>query len=184
MIKLTYVPGYSNLNYYYGNPESGDEPGILNKFFARDYLTIVELPFPMRLSWRPEVSVTRAQLHKLVAPAVVDALIEIQEHRGYDYLYENGFDYYGGGFNFRLQRGGRKLSIHSWGAAIDVNPHLAPYRQRDDNGRWINDQPAFITGAFLSRGFFTYQYDGMHFQGVRSTAVEAVHFPSAFQGDT
>lgn len=43
-----------------------------------------------------------------------------------DWLHERRLDQHGGGFNFRKVTGGTKLSLHSYGIAIDWDPAHNP----------------------------------------------------------
>ena len=98
-----------------------------------------------------------------------------------DYLAEKGYDSFGGTYNYRLMKGGSMLTTHAWCIAIDMNPHLGPYRQRDGNGQWINNQPEFITEAFRKRGFTTFPWDMRHFQAVVSSSKSAVCYWDVIQ---
>ena len=68
---------------------------------------------------------------------------------------------WGGCYNFRAQRGGRSLSLHSWGIAIDVNP------KTNALGKTPTLSPAFVA-CFKETGFDWggdwKRRDGMHFQ--------------------
>ena len=172
MLKLKYVPTYDQLNDVYGNPES--EPGILDTLWADTVLIRIRLPFTMRLSWRPDYHTDYLQIHKKVADVLVDAFEEIKGYRGETYLYNRGYNFTGGSFNFRVMRNGKKLSTHSWGIAVDINPHIAPYNRKNEDGEWVNNQPDFIVKAMISRGLYSFEFDGMHFQAVRSFSKYAI----------
>lgn len=161
MTRLNVVPvGLDQIIVLYGDPDA-DHNFILDLDWARDNLVMVTLPFSMRLSWRPTTYIQKVQCHKLIADALVDALGGIMDARGLGYLHATGLDMWGGCFNFRSARGLSKLSTHSWGIAVDINPHLAPLGE-------IPAMPAFITDAFEQRGFewggHWVRPDGMHFQ--------------------
>ena len=163
MLLINPPKGLNEIKEQYGNPDlNGDY--ILDKSFPEIYLKIFDLPFPLRLSWRPGIKVSRIQAHISVGDVIRDALKEIHAYQGEEYLEENGLNLFGGTFNFRTMRGRGALSTHSWGIAIDINPHLAPLGQ-------ISRQPEFIIKAFESRGFewggHWARPDGMHFQACR-----------------
>lgn len=178
MIRLNYVPKYEELNDYYGNPEL--EPGLPNPDFIRLHCILLRLPFPLRLSWGNHREINKVWVHELVAPAYKDALEEILEAvglewlRGDDYDITPEYDYWGGIHCYRALRGGTQLSTHSWAIAADHNPHLAPYKQKNPDGSWRNNQPPFIQEAFTKRGFISFPWDGMHFQAVQPLSSKAI----------
>lgn len=160
MIRLGSVPCYEDLYSCYGDPDSPS--------FAREELTVISLPYPLRINWDRKKSVSNMWVHRMISSVMQDALREILNFQGYKYLIENDFDLWGGTYNNRKMRGSDKKSTHAWGIAIDLNPDLAPYNEKDDQGRWVNNQPAFIRNAFIERGFVTFPWDGMHFQAADS----------------
>jgi hypothetical protein len=87
-----------------------------------DYLTTINLPYPMRLSWDIDVKVNKITCHKLVAENFTNVFNDILKEYGYEKIVELGIDLYGGCFNFRKMRGGSDYSRHSWGIAIDLDP--------------------------------------------------------------
>lgn len=82
----------------------------------------IQLPYPMVLDWEPK-TVTRITCHEKVADAMVRIFKNLQSHYGYDKLHALGIDQFGGMLNVRKMRGGSAWSIHSWGAAIDLDPN-------------------------------------------------------------
>lgn len=161
MLILSEVPhGLPAIIDAYGNPDS-DGDFVLDASWVDRNLRVFDLPFPMRLSWSPLQVARRIQAHKAVGPVMVDALREIRNYKGWRYLQDNDLDFYGGCFNFRLVRGGARLSTHGWGIAIDVNPHLGPLGES-------SRQPEFVVEAFTRRGFVWggvwARPDGMHLQ--------------------
>lgn len=164
--KLTRLPtGLKEINTVYGKPYAGKNMSQYDSDF-RKKLVIATLPFPMRLSWNTEKTVNRILIHSLISSTVVDALQEIKDIVGYEEIRRKGWDLYGGTFNFRPVRGNNnKLSTHSWGTAIDLNPHLGPL------GETPRKYPHIFVDAFKKRGFLWggdfERPDGMHFQAIR-----------------
>ncbi len=163
MIKLKHIPkGLKEINKYYGNPDR-DGNFELDPGWVQSHLTRFKLPFKMKLSWKNQY-VTHILAHYLVGPSMIDALNEIKNFWGLDYLKENKFDIIGGVYNFRKMTSYPALSTHSWGMSIDINPHLGAYGS-------ISHMPDFIVNAFKKRGFNwggdwppKWAGDPMHFQ--------------------
>lgn len=157
MKRLEYVPnGLAAINEFYGNPDK-DADGNLDHGWHGENVIPFPLPFAMRLSWDPMTTVTRARMHYKIGDVVVDALNALEQEVPGRHLRACNCDLFGGVFNFRANRRANRLSTHSWAIAIDINPHLGPIGEP-------SMQPDFIREAFTSRGFQTFDDDGMHFQ--------------------
>lgn len=90
-------------------------------------LTVIALPYPMRIAWDLQHRTSKMQCHKMVADNFKAVFNEILKTYGYDKIKELGIDLYGGCYNFRPMRGQTKTwSLHSWGIALDLSP--------DENG--------------------------------------------------
>ena len=74
----------------------------------------------------------------------------------------------GGTFNFRNIAGTERLSMHSYGVAIDLNVARSAYWRWDKPPRWKNKFPQSIVDAFEAEGFIWggrwFHYDTMHFE--------------------
>ncbi|MCF7947675.1 MAG: M15 family metallopeptidase [Spirochaetia bacterium] len=158
MIKVYDVPhGLSEIIAKYGHP--GAEK--LDREWYETNTDVFELPVVMRLSWNPTKETRYIRAHKDVGLAIVDAIAEIA------WFYREKFEQYnryGGVFNYRHKRGGGELSVHSWGIAIDLNPHLGRFGSQED----ANTYPRAIVEIFKERGFEWggdwANPDAMHFQ--------------------
>ena len=163
MIKLNKIPKKEELYDYYGDPGRSSPDA---KWKAENIVRAIS-PFPMRLSWNKDQVARNLLINKKVAPAMIDALQAIADYKGHQYLIDNDFDLLGGIYNWRKIRGGDYLSTHSWGIAIDLNPHLGPWDYpKYKAGDYNNLQPVFITEAFEKRGFLNLKWDTMHFQAL------------------
>lgn len=91
--------------------------GTLDPRWEMQNMVSAPLPFPIPLSWDVSVHAKRIRCHKKAADAFVRAFTAIQEAglRG-------KITAYGGAYTFRPKRSSTKLSTHSWGIAVDLNP--------------------------------------------------------------
>lgn len=99
---------------------------IIKKYGQPDpkggYLTVIDLPYPMRLAWDTNTTVKKVRCHKLAAERFKKLFDDILQEYGEDRIKELGIDLFGGIFHYRQKRAGASLSMHSWGIAIDLDP--------------------------------------------------------------
>ncbi len=78
-----------------------------------------------------------------------------------------------GGYSCRRISGGRRVSMHAYGAAIDLNPRFGNYwiwTKLSNRGKfeWVNRIPLEIVEVFERHGFIWggkwYRYDTFHFE--------------------
>lgn len=161
MVEIEKVPrGIEEIKAVYGDPDAGDE---VNVGWYEENITGFDAPFPMRLSWNNEV-IHGFIAHRLVGTVIVDALEEIRDKHGYNFLRDYSLDKFGGIFNYRVKKGGSELSTHAWGIAIDWCPAIGKF----GSTYYAERYPKVIVDAFKKRGF-TWggdwkRPDAMHFQ--------------------
>lgn len=148
--------GFAEIVNTYGDPRpflaDGDDTD-----WQREILTPIELPFSLALSWDRTVRVRRLRVHKLAADNFSAAFAA---------LYANGLDdlvtELGGVYSARMQRGSdSRLSLHTWGAAIDLNPRTNMLGTKGDMSPdvvGIFSRYGFAWGGKFSRS------DPQHFQ--------------------
>lgn len=135
---------------------------------GKGYLTIIQLPYPMRLAWDLEVKVTRMSCHKQVADKFLAVFNDLLNHYGYEEIVRLGIDLFGGCFNYRRMRGGRSWSTHAWGIAIDLDPARNLLRETSRTARFARPEYKPMIDIFYKHGFESLgiekNYDWMHFQ--------------------
>lgn len=125
--------------------------------------------YPMKLAFAPFTVIRRITCHEKVAASFLSILTQTLAHYGPG-LAGTGLDLFGGCLNVRKKRGGTTWSIHSWGAAFDLDP--------DHNGLrtpWAQ--------ARFSQGLYTPFWEIVESEGWvslgRSWGKDAMHSQSA-----
>ncbi len=116
--RLATPNGLGEVNRVFGDVASfiGND-GTLSADWQRAELGRAELPWPLPLSWDHAQQVTRVLCHRDLVSVLSGAFQEL-DRAGLRGKVKS----YGGCFAFRSKRTGTKLSTHSWGIAIDLNP--------------------------------------------------------------
>lgn len=116
-------PNQRDVATFYGNPDP-DGNGQPDRAWEDANLTRITPPWQMVLAWDPKTIVKTITIHKKCAPSLATVLLMIWEHYGRDQaaIQLARLNLFGGSYNFRLMRGSPKLSMHSYGCAIDLDP--------------------------------------------------------------
>jgi hypothetical protein len=131
--------------------------------------TICTSPFPMRIAWKKNQTITRFQCHKLVKDRLEMALKEILDHYGLAKIKELGIDLWGGCLNVRLMRGSKsKWSRHAWGIAIDLDPERNGLKTSWAKSQFSKPEYRKMIEIFEKYAFVSYGkskgFDSMHFE--------------------
>jgi hypothetical protein len=133
-----------------------------------EYLVTLQLPYPMRLAWDLETSVTRMRVHKLVKDNFEAVFNDLLKEYGYVKIKELGIDLFGGCFAYRKMRGGSSWSKHSWGIAIDLDPARNTLKETSRTARFARPEYKPMIDIFYKHGFIGLgiekNYDWMHFE--------------------
>ncbi len=95
--------------------------GELDPRWEADFLARVNLPFPLRLAWDLSRTITQMTCHRRMTGIYASVFTSVQQSG-----LQTRVASFGGCFAYRPQRTGSKLSTHSWGIAIDLNPATNP----------------------------------------------------------
>jgi len=141
--------------------------GIPNET-GKGYLTVIDLPYPMRLAWDKSIKVNRMSCHKDVAENFKAVFYDLLKEYGYEKIVELGIDLFGGCFNYRKMRGGSSWSLHSWGIAIDLDPERNRLKETSRTARFARPEYKAMIDIFYKNGFQSLgiekNYDWMHFE--------------------
>ena len=115
-------PMQAGCDAFYGNPRGRN--GTASASWIKANLVTVPVPWKMRTAWEPGSSVSRIQIHNRCSGSLARVLAAIWEKAGkrQDVIETWGMHLFGGSFAFRTMRGSSRLSMHSWGCAVDFDP--------------------------------------------------------------
>ena len=132
------------------------------------YLVTINLPYPMRIAWDRDTTVSKMRCHKDVADNFLAVFNDLLSHYGFDKLKELGIDLYGGCFNYRKMRGGSSWSKHAWGIAVDLDPARNTLKESARTARFARPEYKPMIDIFYKHGFISLgvekDYDWMHFE--------------------
>jgi len=138
----------------YGDPRPFvREDGTVSPVWEARMVTVALLA-PLPLGWDRKKYATKVRVNQAIAEEVEGVFVDLADSWHHLSTYD-------GGYTFRLTRGGSKLSMHGYGAALDFN---APWNKL---GR-SPTMPSEVVRVFTRRGW-TWggkwkRPDGMHFQ--------------------
>lgn len=130
--------------------------------------TSLDLPYKLKLAWNLNTSLSKVTCHQKVVRSLHTIFEKTLKTYGEKEIQRLRLDVFGGCLNVRKKRGGSSWSIHSWGAAVDLDP--------DNNRlRWGKDRASFAKKEYdefwkivESEGWTSLgrerNYDWMHFQ--------------------
>jgi hypothetical protein len=103
--------------------------------------TKLEVPYKLKLAWAPSTTLSKITCHEKVAKSLYTMFENTLKTYGEKEISKLKLDMFGGCLNVRKMRGGSAWSIHSWGAAIDLDP--------DNNQlKWGKDRASFAKPVY------------------------------------
>ena len=157
----------AELEAFYGAFELGAD-GKPTAAWESNNLTTFLAPYPLTLSWDLSKVAKRVKCHKNVATSLESILAAILAHYGsLDEVKKARMHLYGGCYEFRNIGGSHKLSLHSYGVAIDLDPQNNPRGKPYQEGAGM--MPHAVIDIFKAEGWkwggsFSTTPDCMHFQ--------------------
>lgn len=154
------------MNKFYGDPDADRNHAPDRRWEETKLITIIP-PYTMVLAWDLKAPVKGIRVHKRCANSLLHVLEAIKAHYGSQAAIEKArMHLYGGCHNFRLKRGGSSLSIHSWGAAIDLDPEHNGFGVKYSEKKGM--MPQAVVALFKNEGWtwggLWSTPDAMHFQ--------------------
>lgn len=133
--------------------------------------TRMALPFPMRLAWDLDETITAITLHEKVHDSALRCFGRIADA----YLPRDrqalGLDLFGGSLAVRRMRGGTRWSMHAWGAAIDFDPARNQLSWGRDRARLAQPDCEQFWRIWEDEGWLSLgrarNFDWMHVQAAR-----------------
>jgi hypothetical protein len=130
--------------------------------------TSLVLPYEMKLAWDLDSKVTKLTCHKKVKDSLERILKNTLDHYGLEEIKKLKLDVFGGCLNVRKMRGGSSWSIHSWGAAIDLDPDRNQLKWNKDKAYFAKPEYEPFWKIVEAEGWTSLgrekNYDWMHFQ--------------------
>lgn len=158
-------PLQKNCDSFYGDPR-GAGGSTVDLLWYHESIVFVTPRWPMVMG---DIVITRIAFHRLCAPALEAIFDEIAAD---EFLADEAADVlrnFGGSFAYRPMRGGTRLSMHSYGCAIDFDPE---HNAQHDDKPLLASYPDLVAvfkkhGAVWGGDWAMPDTDGMHFQFAR-----------------
>ena len=136
--------------------------------WMKTHLTQIATPYPLALAWDPTRRVSKVTCHQHVSQSLESILNAILAHYGTaEKVARERMHLYGGCYQFRRIAGSTSLSMHAYGAAVDLDPIANPLGKAYDPAAGM--VPMAVVEIFEGEGWtwggrFHTRRDCMHFQ--------------------
>ena len=132
--------------------------------------TSLEMPYKLKIAWEPDTTISRITCHEKVAASLYTIFEKTLSEYGSD-IEKLKLDMFGGCLNVRKMRGGSSWSIHSWGAAVDLDPYNNQLKWNREKASFAKTEYEPFWEIVESEGWLSLgrrrNYDWMHFQAAK-----------------
>ncbi len=157
----------AELEKFYGRIERGAD-GLPTAAWEAAHLVTIRPPYPMRAAWDLSLAIIGIRCHRLVAESLRETLKGILELYGAPAAVRYvRMDRFGGAYQYRRIAGSGRLSLHAYGAAIDLDPERNPLGKvwKQEAGMMpVHVVELFERAGWKWGGRFVGRKDCMHFQ--------------------
>jgi hypothetical protein len=133
--------------------------------------TRIDLPYEMYLAWDTKAKVKRITCNEKCSKSLYTIFEQTLKTYGIKDIQKLKLNSFGGCLNVRKMRGGSAWSIHSWGAAVDLDPDRNLLKWGKDRATFAKKEYDAFWKIVESEGWVSLGrakgYDYMHFQAAR-----------------
>jgi hypothetical protein len=115
----------ASLNAFYGDPRGKN--GQASAAWESANLVEWHPPYGICYSDERHTPMNHLRVHRKCLDTFDEAFNDVLSQLGIDYIHAMRLNISGGTYCYRLERGGSRLSVHSWGCAIDMDPGHNPF---------------------------------------------------------
>ncbi len=131
----------------------------------------VDLAYPMVIAWNRRQIIRQFSCHQKLSAPLTGIFRQTLAHYGHAEVARLELNVFGGCYNFRNKRGGKTLSTHAYGGAVDLNPEKNRLRWGADRAQFAGaDYVPFwniVTAFGGTPAGHAWGKDWMHFQFAR-----------------
>lgn len=131
-------------------------------------MTQITLPYEMYLAWDEKAKVKKISCNKKCADSLSIIFENTLKTYGAAEIKRLKLNSFGGCVNVRKMRGGSSWSIHSWGAAVDLDPDRNLLKWGGDRAAFAKKEYDAFWKIVEAEGWTSLgrarNYDWMHFQ--------------------
>lgn len=118
-----------SLSGFYGKITVTDD-GQPSRNWQHSFLDVANLPFPMVLAWDKKSVIRRIAVNRYCRKSLMNILSLIKKQFDERERICLGLNLFGGCYCYRQKRMEKELSVHSWAAAIDIDPNGNPFGKK------------------------------------------------------